>query len=212
MKSKFILALLMVVGLSAAVHATEDPKFKISFVQNGKKTTVNHGVIKLKKQPFAIEIEMSKKMHLMVAASQKSKVYKTAMKNEHIHEMSIFAEKGMIEAKFNPEKNVLLSDKQPNYWYFSTAKSNRFDKVVEDEYSTKVTCTRTVTHFTVNDSKEEIDVSEIIREVYLVFITTKVGDNSLDKIEVQRLPVKIEWEANSSNLDQDEGEEEEEVE
>ena len=207
MKSKLVLALMIFVGLSMTLHATEDPKFEISFVQNGQTIKPVHGVIKLKKQPFAVQVDMTKKMHLMVAASQKSKVYKTAMKNEHIHEMSIFAEKGMVEGKFNPEKNILLSDKQPNYWYFSTEKSNRFDKTVVDEYSTKVTCTRTVTHFTVYDSKEEIDVSEIVREVYLVFITTKVGNNSLDKIEVQRLPVKIEWEEGSSILEERDGEE-----
>lgn len=204
MRSIIFATTILLVGICQLSFVTkEDPSFELHFMQDGKEVPVNHGVVKLQKKPFAIEIEMSKKLGLMVSASFKSKMYKKAMKDEHIHELEIFNGKGLVEEKFNRDKNILISDEHPNYWFYSTDKANRFDKVVKDEYSPKVSCTRTVTMFKVADTKEEIDVTEIAKEVYLIFMLTKVGDNSLDKIEIQRAPVMIEWVQGSSPLDEE---------
>jgi hypothetical protein len=188
-----IILIATLLSLLTFSKSEENPAYKVFFHQEGKKIEVVDHEVSLKKKPFEIEIEMSKKMGIFVHSSFKSKTYKMAIKNEHIGKLEVFNEKGMIEEKHNPDKTLLINDDAPSYWFYSSEENNRFDKTVKDEYSHQVNCFRTVKTMVKPNSNEIIEVEEAFEPVYMVFMVTEVGNNSIDKIEVQREAIKVNW-------------------
>lgn len=188
-----VIILASLLSLFTLSNSEKNPAYKVFFHQEGEKIEIADHQVFLKKKPFVIEIEMSKKMGIFLHASFKAKTYKMAIKNEHIGKLQVFNEKGMIEEKHNPNKTLLINDDAPSYWFYSSEDNNRFDRTVKDEYSHQVNCFRTVKTMIDQNSNEIIEVEEAFEPVYMVFMATEVGNNSINKIEVQREFIEINW-------------------
>lgn len=168
-----------------------DKVFKITIEQNGKQQKIEDNHILLQPGSFEIVIEMSEPMGILVNASFDDKTFKLASKNKHLDKLPGFEETGMAEGLLNTDKEILLSEKAPSYWFYDTEEENRFNSISKLENG--IVCKRTIENLFDTETSTGIKITDVSKPIYLVFISYKKGSEITDQIEVQRQSIAIEW-------------------
>jgi len=97
----------------------------------------------------------------------------------------------MAESSFNAQRQILLSDEGPSYWYWHGKNDHRFNTVNIDENG--ITAVRIIEYLVDIDSDNTIHVSNVEQPLYLVFIDRQHNENG-KRTEIHRQYVKIKWE------------------
>lgn len=168
-----------------------DKAFNVTIEQNGKQQKIEDNQVILHKGAFEIVIEMSEPMGILVNASFDDKTFKLASNNKHLDKLPGFEETGMAEGLLNTDKEILLSEKAPSYWFYDTEEENRFNSIKKLE--TSIICKRTIENLFDTETSTRIKVTDVNKTIYLVFISYKKGAEITDQIEVQRQSIAIEW-------------------
>ena len=156
-------------------------------------------VISLEPDAFNFVFEFSRPMGVLVHASFDQKTLKLAKKNKPFNKLPGFRQTGMADVMANPEKQVLLSEEAPNYWFYQSDSEHRFDKVLRS--GNRIRCIRTIERILDTDAQASIEVEELSRPLHFVFISYERVENSLEVIEIQREFVTIKWENEPSGRD-----------
>lgn len=162
---------------------------KIEFYQDGKKKKVKNNEVKLEKKPFVIQVtyEAGKESLLLFNVRTDDKNYQLALKEEKI---DIYPASAMAEYKFNPDKELYLSDKSYHGWYYDGKDAHRYNTV--EQKGNKWICRREVNFINpieTADQKIPIEVFEG-EAIYGVFFQ----DDSVTKEMLDPkilMPVKI---------------------
>ncbi len=165
--------------------------FDLSIDQKNEAVQVIAGnTIELKRAPFDIKLDFSAEASVLVNASFDSKTYDMALKNAPMKKLPGYAETGMAENLFNVDKEILINKNAPSLWYYDNAEDHRFNVVSKSDYRTQ--CTRVIENlYDVNESSQ-IKVSDVKKDLYLVFIAYKMNDE-FEEVELQRKALKITW-------------------
>lgn len=95
--------------------------------QFGKNVDVVDGVCELKSDIFTLHFNVENMEAFLVGATFDEDVYRSA-KGETDLEVPWFESTGMAEEFFNTEKQILISNDAPSYWYFDSINDHRFDR------------------------------------------------------------------------------------
>lgn len=168
-----------------------EKKFGVSISQNGETIDIKNNTVTLNDTTFDIVINFSEPMGILVSASFDKSTYEKAKKNKPLNKLDGFTELGMADGLSNPDKEVLISDKAPNYWYFDSASESRFNKT--EVHDNGISCTRTIEKVYDVSTGSTISVQDVKKDLFLVFISYKQGENLTDRIEIQRQCIKLVW-------------------
>ena len=165
--------------------------FSVYFEQDGNKIDIINNEVKLKRALFSIILVFPQPMGLLINGSFNDSTYHFALKNLPMDQLPGFRETGMAEDNFNPKKEILIANNAPSYWYYDSKKENRFDNVTEE--NSKLICEREIKTLDNVDTKKNSKVSDCKNPLYLVFISYAQGKDWGDRIEVERIAAKINW-------------------
>jgi hypothetical protein len=165
--------------------------FNISIVQGGVAVSVVNNEITLSKSPFDIVIDMPKPDGVLLNASTNKKTATLALKNRPQAKLPGFKETGMAEALLNPDKEIILAETAPSFWYYDNENEHRFNSVIKSDNGLK--CIRSVENLYDRKTKNTIKINDIKSKLYLVFIYNKPNTNYFDRIEEKREIIIINW-------------------
>jgi hypothetical protein len=171
-------------------NAIPDP-FNIIVVQGGVTVPVVNSEITLSKSPFDIVINMPKPDGVLVNASTNKKSATLALKNKIQVKLPGFKETGMAEALLNPDKEIILTETAPSFWFYDNENEHRFNNVIKSDSGLK--CIRSVENLYDRKTKNTIKICDVKKKLYLVFIYNKPNTNYLDRVEEKREIVIINW-------------------
>lgn len=166
-------------------------KFKIVIEQEGMRKDSLKVEIELKKKPFKIIIEISQPIGVLLNASFVSTTWDMAKNGKVLKYMPGFQGTGMADELKNPNKDIMISDDSPNYWFFENNKSHRFDEVIQE--GNWLVCKREIESVFIVDTKSHIRIQDMQKPLYLVFVTYEWVNDFQDKLEIQRKWLKINW-------------------
>lgn len=165
--------------------------FSIRFLQDGKEIPLKGNTIELKKKPFTIEFTFPAPLGVFVNASFDEQSYKLAKKKKNYSQIPGFISTGMAESELNKNKEILVCDKAPSYWYYESENVSRFDETIKDNGA--LICKRSVEQLYLVDKKETLSIDKVGKTLYLVFLVKERGKNSDADIELQRESRMIRW-------------------
>jgi hypothetical protein len=188
------IAVVLFFGISAfpvQQHADANKVFKVTIHQNGELQKIKNNKVTLKPGPFDIIVEFSEPMGVFANASYNKETYKLALKNTPIDKLRGFLETGIADARFNKEREIYIADEAPNYWYYDTDTDNRFNSV--EKSGNKIICKRTVEKTFDTSTDSTINIADLDKTLYLVFMSIVDNDSTTDKKEIQRQCIAIKW-------------------
>lgn len=165
--------------------------FKISIEQNNKEVLITNGVCRLKKQPFTIVIKLSEPNGVLVNASFQNTSFIKASEKRPLEEIPGFSETGLADKKGNEDKDVMLAFDGPNYWYYSNTTDHRFDEIKQE--NSWWVCKRQITNFYDIKTEKRTPVSKVIKDLYLVFLSSEYDFDLEKHIEIKRDFLQILW-------------------
>jgi hypothetical protein len=191
MKKIFTIALLLVFTFCLISMKSKENDFRVFIEQNGKIIEPNNGVVTLEKKSFNIVFEFSEPMGLLINGSFKSKTNTLASKGKPMSKLPGFHTTGLAEGLLNPDKEMFVSKESPNYWFYDDPENNRFNST--EKVNGKILCKRVIENFNDLDSKAIIKIGNVVKPLYLVFISYKYGETMSNQIELKRDWLQINW-------------------
>ena len=192
MRDRIYIMIISVLAISSFSGTGPDMKFfTFRILQDSIEVQVKHKTIKLNKKPFVIEVSMSAALGIFVNASFEERSYKISKSKRSFTEIPGFRQTGMAEADFNRNKEIMVSVEAPNYWYYETEKSHRFDEVKTEEGW--FVCTRSIEKVYNVDTKKTFKIEEVTGDLYLVFLVKQRGKSQEADTQLQRESLAIKW-------------------
>lgn len=176
----------------SGTHVKYAPHYFMAYiVQDGVVLPIDEHVVKVKKKPFVIVVDMPDKTGVFVNSSFHSSTFNSALKNAKTSSLRGFEEVAMYESWGNPWNEILISQNRPMYWFIDSKAKNRFSDY--EHVNERYLCNRNVEVF--YDTKEhlEIPAQQMDKSVYFTFLKFSVEGDNYRKKEVMRHEFKIEW-------------------
>lgn len=119
---------------------------EVHVVQNGKAIREGDELeFTLQRGPFDLLFESDSAFAVLVNASFQSGTFMGALSGIPTKDLPGFLETGMAEKLFNEDRDVIIADSAPSYWYFDSKQDHRFNKVKRKRG--RLICTRTIESF-----------------------------------------------------------------
>jgi hypothetical protein len=180
------------VGIQGTTSRVTGHHFKAYIIQNGIQLPIEQHVVKLKRAPFQIVVDMPDKEGVFISASFNSGTYKQALKNVSSSKLNSFSEVAIYELWKNPNNELFVEGTHPQFWFIDSPSKSRFNSY--EKVNGRYICNRSVDHFYDMDAHIEIPVSETNRPLFLTFIKFSVEGENYRSQELMRHSFKVEWE------------------
>jgi len=176
-------------------HDTSEKRipFKVYIEQDGIRQTITNNEVTLNKKPFNIVFVFAKPNGVLISTSFNKSTYEKALKNEPLSKLPGYEGTGMAEGLLNADKEVIIDDSSPSYWYYDNDKENRFNKISKTRDS--LVCTREIKQLYILDEKDNstLPVEKITKPLYFVFVDYVSDPKTYERKEFQREMLKINW-------------------
>jgi len=169
----------------------DSPKtFAIHFIQNGKQKQLKDNQVRLKKQPFTIQVDVNDLTGVYLLADFAADD-KFRADNEFDNLLTI-APKTMAEENFNKNNELYISAHHYSYWFYNPNMDwHRFNVVAPKENQGFIG-TKEVKSFYIRDKKDIISIADAPDDLYLFFFTMQ-GSFELGYRVLQREYIKVKW-------------------
>ncbi len=165
--------------------------FAAYVMQDGVRLNTDHQVVKVKRKPFVIIVDLPDKEGVFVNISFNNNTFNQALENIPVRKLDGFKNTGLPELWRNPNGEIFVSDESPCYWFIETKYINKFS---EYQYINKrYYCRREVFRFYDMDVHEEKHLYSMISPVYFTLIKFKSIEDNKRSSELMRHAFKIEW-------------------
>ena len=191
--SSKLITLLLFVFLGTGYAKAQYPPhhFSAYIVQDGKRLYTYHQVVKVKRKPFNIVVDMPDKEGVFVSIAFNRKTYKAALDNVIWTDLMGFKNAALPEMWGNPNNELLVSDFSPYYWYIESKVNNKFSSY--QRINNRYVCRRRVEVLYDMDVHKYRKLEDIGMSLYFTFLKFRVeGDNARAE-ELMRHEFKIEW-------------------
>jgi len=167
--------------------------FKVYIQQDGIRQTITTNEVTLNKKPFNIVFVFAKPNGILISTSFNKSTYEKALKNEPLSKLPGYEGTGMAEGLLNTDKEVIIDDTSPSYWYYDNDKENRFNKISKTRDS--LVCTREIKQLYILDGKDNstLPVEKITKPLYFVFVDYVSDPKTYERKEFQREMLKVNW-------------------
>ena len=185
----FLAIILLVINASFVTYPSHF--FMAYVVQDGVRLPIDEHVVKVKKAPFEIVLDLPNKQGVFVHVSYNKTTFNRALRNEDLTNLPGFEKTAIFELWNNPDKNLLLADNQPMYWFIESKSKARFSsyEIINDRHI----CERKVSNIYDVDTHERRDLSTMSSPVYVTFLKFDEQGKNYRYKEVMRHEFKIEW-------------------
>ena len=184
-----LLFVFTVIGYAKAQYPPHH--FSAYIVQDGKRLSTYHQVVKVKRKPFEIVVDMPDKEGVFVSIAFNRKTYNKALENGVWQDLLGFKNPALPELWGNPEKELLVSDFSPYYWYIESRLKNKFSGY--DKINNRYVCSRTVDVLYDVDVHKQRPLETIGMSLYFTFIKFRVEEDNARAEELMRHHFKIQW-------------------
>jgi len=145
--------------------------FAVALAQHGKLLGADNHRVELSRDPFIVMVLFREPDGVLINVSDKDTAYRAAAAGVDLDRLPGFGETGMAEWLFNKERDILVADDAPSYWYFTSDEDHRFDAPCERDDSV-VLCQRTVEKLSYLGGAS-IPVEQAPDRLFLVFAKTR---------------------------------------
>lgn len=162
----------------------QSPSLEVKIIQNGVVVQPKNGVYHLKNSEFSFEFVSNAVEGFLVGATFDDDVYRSALGKADL-EVSWFSNTGIADGYFNPDKEIMVYNDAPSYWYFTNKKDHRFDKLSTSGTSKKYVAKRTVANFKDLSVNKTISLKNFKKSLF-VFIYNGDHDENYNLINVKK--------------------------
>ncbi|MEN9998286.1 MAG: hypothetical protein RI922_1276 [Bacteroidota bacterium] len=170
----------------------QNPYVSITLVQDEQRITINEfdTLVILKPTPFRFEIELSNCEGVFIQASRTSEYYDTP-KDSLLKDWIYIPDKVMAEDDFNVDKDMLVDNDGFSYWFYDPKKDwHRFDNDIKVKKNV-VKATYTVSKIYDTALHEQVELSDYLDTLYLLFFIAKENESHQLTTELARKLIRI---------------------
>lgn len=193
MKKLFTIFLaLIVLLLIAGFTGLKSKKYNVEILQNGQAIEIINNEVELDKKEFQIRITLKKQDGVFMSASFQRN-YFDLNKNDSIKDYKWLNCKAFAENEFNKDKKLFIDDELVSYLFYDKKYDwHRFDKEIIVK-GKEITGTKTIKYLYIMDTKTQIDLKNIDKDIYLFFVATEKWVKGETPKECGRLKIRIKW-------------------
>jgi hypothetical protein len=178
--------------INATSSRSNNLHFSAYVIQDGKQLPIDQHIVRAKKSPFQIVIEMNDGRGVFVSSSLKSSTYNQAIRNVSPEKLNGFKDMANYELWKNPLNELLIEGSGPNFWFIDSPSKHRFS--FYEKVNGKFICTRQVDYLYDLKKHEVIPLASISKPLYFTFIMFASKEEDYRHVELMRHGFKIEWE------------------
>lgn len=150
---------------------------KVKVFQFQKEVKAVNSVYELKPAEFILHFDAENTSDFLIGATFDDDLFRSA-KGEADLEVAWYQNTGMAEDKFNSDKQILVSNEAPSFWYYETKNDHRFDKKPSGNKN-KWSATRSInTIYDLNIDKE-INIKHFRKSLFLIFYNNKNNSDNI---------------------------------
>lgn len=105
----------------------QEGSIQVQVKQNGAIVPINNGVVHLKSNDFVFEVTSNNIESFLIGATFDKDIYRSALGEADL-EVPWFESTAVADEMFNPNKELIVSDEAPSYWFYTNASDHRFDR------------------------------------------------------------------------------------
>ena len=166
--------------------------FMAYVIQGGKQLYIDKHVVKVKKAPFQVVVDMFEKDGVFVYASFNGETYEKGIQNTSVQNLYGFKNTAIYEVWKNPNEELCIDGNSPNFWFIDSPTKHRFTSY--ENINGRYLCVRNINHFYNMKTGQEIDVKNVNGPLYFTFIKFKQEGANYRSKELMRHGFKIELE------------------
>lgn len=170
MKKVFLIISAIILS-GSLVHGQSSNEFTVDIFQNDKKIEVDNYTATIKAKDFDIVFTFNKPTDLLISATFDSTTFHKAINGVKITELDGYEHTGMAEGVNNSELNMFLNNSAPSAWYYDDEEKNRFN--ITEKINGQIKCTRTVKSLFDVNTRQDINLEDVDKPIYMVFISYK---------------------------------------
>lgn len=186
------LAAIVVLLFNGTTRYISPNHFIAYIVQDGKQLPIDNHIVKAKKAPFKIVIEMQDTKGVFVSASLHSSTYNQSARNVAPDKLPGFRDVAIYEVWKNPTNELIIEGKMPNFWFIESPSKHRFTSY--EKVNGSYVCSRNVKSLYDIEKQSSVSLETISKPLYLTFIKFKPEAEDYRSEELMRHGFKIEWE------------------
>ncbi|CAN0004164.1 unnamed protein product [Chrysoparadoxa australica] len=153
--------------------------------QKGKAVPIRDHEVKLSRRTFELNFPFRKTTSFLVSCSYEDATLKAARDNQPIEELPGFAQTGMAEGRFNDQKDVIVSQSAPSYWYYNDANDTRFDSIIQLDKKNFVGI-RTIEQLYDVAQRKHVELRGNRQPLHFVFIAYDYDKRLNKRVEIKR--------------------------
>lgn len=151
----------------------------ISLYQGAQQHKIRSSKINLSPDSFAFVFHFTHEPSFTPQPPSNVFVFATFQKKAHKQQIKALRRKkevelAMAEGLFNTDKELIISDSEPSFWFYDDPFMHRFDWVAfnETESTLTIVCHRSIQQFYIKETKETIRVENYKGTLYVLFYPT----------------------------------------
>ena len=178
-----------VTNISNSAFVGTESVFNIQFIQNGRESYLEEGIVKLNRAPFTINVIMQNTDGVYLNASL---IYQERFEQENeFDDLSNIYIKVMAEPAFNKDRELYIDEENYSYWFYDENLDWHRLSDVRIE-GNKVIGEKVIENFVMPNENRTMRVQDVRDDLFLFFFA--VEDNLDEGFQVkQRQYIKIEW-------------------
>ncbi|UVD79337.1 hypothetical protein NWE55_14565 [Myroides albus] len=145
----------------------QEENLQVEVIQKGKVIPMDNGIINLKSDAFAFEITSNNIEGFLIGATYDRGLYRSAIGEADL-EVPWFNSFAIADENHNPNKELIISDEVPTYWFYKNAIEHRFDSAPKGNAEEWVG-QRTIEVLNNLSSYETVPLSKFKDTVYVYF-------------------------------------------
>ena len=167
----------IILSLFTLGHLAYGQSYHISFTQNGDVVKIENSVVRLKKEPFVIQVTLDSLDGVFVHCSERPIISYGAEKR-NIPDFKNIGWKVTVETEFNTDEELFLNTLNDYcYWFYDAQQDwHRFDSAVVVRQNL-VQAQKTVRQFYDIEQGKNIAIPEISKKLYLTIFSIKGSFN-----------------------------------
>ncbi|MGB0805174.1 MAG: hypothetical protein ACPGRC_00700 [Salibacteraceae bacterium] len=193
-KKSVLIVVLVMFGLftQASNGYVSKNHFVAYIVQDGKQLPIDQHVVRVKRAPFDIVIEMQDTEGVFVSGSFHPQTYNQAIRNISPEQLPGFSSVAIYDFWRNPLNEFMIEGVNPNFWFIDSPSKHRFSRY--EKVNGSIVAYRTVNHFYDLVKHEKIEITNVEKPLYITFIKFKANNEDYRQEELMRHGFKIIWE------------------
>lgn len=172
-------------------QSVQGNRFSAYILQYGKKVDIKNHALSINRDTFEIVVDAPDRGGVFVHVSFHDSTFVAVRDNRPFNSIPNFQSPAIFEMWRNPLNELLICEKQPQYWFIDSPHKHRFNHY--ELRNGRYVCTKVISQVYDVDFQTVIPLEMLDAPIYLSFVSFRFSEDNRRAEEIMRHELVINW-------------------